>query len=110
MMLFEHEAISPSVQHHPRDLASVNAMKQMCVIIILAYFIWFQPKPHWKRRFNIKISFFLHWISLNKMASAPNFRMSLCRLNAIDVHNVFTIQSIGEMISQDSNVFPCNVM
>ena len=26
-MLFEHEADRPSVQHHPRDPASVNAMK-----------------------------------------------------------------------------------
>ena len=37
-MLFEHEADRPSVQHHPRDPASVNAMKQTCVIVILAYF------------------------------------------------------------------------
>ena len=26
----------PSVQHHPRDPANVNAMKQTCVIVILA--------------------------------------------------------------------------
>ena len=38
MVLFEHEADRQSVQHHPRDLASVNAMKQTCVIVILAYF------------------------------------------------------------------------
>ena len=25
-------------KHRPRDLASVNAMKQPCVIVILAYF------------------------------------------------------------------------
>ena len=25
-------------KHRPRDLASVNAMKQTCVIVILAYF------------------------------------------------------------------------
>ena len=36
-MLFEHEADRPSVQHHPRDPASVNAIKQTCVIVILAY-------------------------------------------------------------------------
>ena len=34
-MLFEHEADRPSVQHHLRDLASVNAMKQTCVIVFL---------------------------------------------------------------------------
>ena len=37
-MLFEHEANRLSVEHHPRDPASVNAMKQTCVIVILAYF------------------------------------------------------------------------
>ena len=42
-MLFEHEADRTSVQHHPRDLASVNAMKQTCVIVILAYVTLFQP-------------------------------------------------------------------
>ena len=48
-MLFEHEADRPSVQHHPRDPASVNAMKQTCVIVILAYFTLFQLNSHWKR-------------------------------------------------------------
>ena len=44
MMLFEHEADRQSVQHHPRDPASVNAMKQTYVIVyILAYFTLFQP-------------------------------------------------------------------
>ena len=45
-MLFEHEADRPSVQHHPRDTASVNAMKQTCVIVILAYFTLFQLNSH----------------------------------------------------------------
>ena len=36
MILFEHEADRPSVQHHQRDQASVNAMKQTCLIVILA--------------------------------------------------------------------------
>ena len=35
-MLFEHEADRLSVQHHMRDPASVKAMKQTCVIVILA--------------------------------------------------------------------------
>ena len=42
-MLFEHEADRPSVQHHPRDPPSVDAMKQTCVNIFLAYFTLFQP-------------------------------------------------------------------
>ena len=45
-MLFEHEADRPSVQHHQRDPASVNAMKQTCVIVILAYFTLFQLNLH----------------------------------------------------------------
>ena len=45
-MLFEYEAERPSVHHHPRDPASVNAMKQTCVIVILAYFTLFQPNLH----------------------------------------------------------------
>ena len=45
-VLFEHEADRPSVQHHPRDPASVNAMKQTCVIVILAYFTLFQLNSH----------------------------------------------------------------
>ena len=76
-MLFEHEADRPSVQHHLRNPASVNAMKQACVIVILAYFTLFQLNSHWKRCLNIKLSIFLHWISLNKMASAVYFRTSL---------------------------------
>ena len=48
-MLFEHEADRSSVQHHPSDPASVNAMKQTCVIVILAYLTLFQPNSHWKR-------------------------------------------------------------
>ena len=45
-MLFEHEADMPSVQHDLRDPASVNAMKQTCVIVILAYSTLFQPNSH----------------------------------------------------------------
>ena len=44
--LFEHEADRPSVQHHSRDPESVNAIKQTCVIVILAYFSLFQPNSH----------------------------------------------------------------
>ena len=34
--LFEHEADGWSVQHHPKDPVSVNAMKQTCVIVVFA--------------------------------------------------------------------------
>ena len=36
-------------KHLPRDPASVNAMKQTCVIVILAYFTLLQPNSHGKR-------------------------------------------------------------
>ena len=45
-MLFEHEADRPSVQTSSEDPASVNAMKQTCVIVILAYYTLFQPNSH----------------------------------------------------------------
>ena len=32
-------------KHRPRDPASVNAMEQTCLIVILAYFTSFQHKP-----------------------------------------------------------------
>ena len=60
-------------KHRPRDTACVNAMKQTCVIVILACFTWFQHKPRQKRRLNIKLSLFLHLISQNKMASSSTF-------------------------------------
>ena len=36
--LFDHKANRPHVQTAPKDPASVNAMKQTCVIVILAFF------------------------------------------------------------------------
>ena len=34
------------LKHLPRDLASVNAREQACVIVILAYFTLFKPNLH----------------------------------------------------------------
>ena len=42
---FEHKADRLSVQNL-MDPASVNAMKQTCVIVIPAYFTLFQPDLH----------------------------------------------------------------
>ena len=53
------------IKHLPRDPASVNAMKQTCVIVILAYFI-IPTKLALKTLLNIKVSIFLHWISQTK--------------------------------------------
>ena len=76
-MLFEHEADRPSVQHHPRDPASVNAMEQTCVIVILAYLPYSSSIRTESAAKTLNCPFFLHWISLNKMASAVYFRTSL---------------------------------
>ena len=72
-MLFEHEADRPTVQHHPRDPTSVNALKQTCVIVILAYFTLFQHKPRWKRRFNIKYPFSKTWFLKTKWRQRQTF-------------------------------------
>ena len=40
--VFEHKADRPSAPTSPEG-PSVNAMKQTCVIVILAYFTLFQP-------------------------------------------------------------------
>ena len=42
--VFDHEADRPSAQISPEGPANVNAMKQTCVIIILAYFTLFPIK------------------------------------------------------------------
>ena len=44
MKLFEPEAGRSSVPTSSEGPTSVNAMKQTCVIVILAYFALFQPK------------------------------------------------------------------
>ena len=46
MVLFEHEADRLSVQTSSEGPASVNAMKQTCLIVILAYVTLFQPNLH----------------------------------------------------------------
>ena len=66
-MLFEHEADRSSFQHDLRDLASSNAMKLTCVMVILAYFT--VPYSSQIRTENAAKTF-LRWISLNKMESA----------------------------------------
>ena len=66
-------------KHRPRDPASVNAMKQTCVIVILAY-----------TALKTSLKLFLHWISQNKMASASNFRTPLGRHNVIYMRATFS--------------------
>ena len=97
-------------KHRPRDPACVNAMKQTCVIVILVYFTWFQHKPRWKRRLNIKYPFSYAWFlktkwrlcQLSNVITSPQRHIYAC--------NVFANGSIREMISHGRNAFQCNVM
>ena len=73
-------------KHRLRDPASVNAMKQTCVIVILAYFTWFQHKPRWKRLFNIKYSFAYTWFLKTKWSQCQTFER----------HYVSTTSSSGD--------------
>ena len=61
------------LKHRPRDPASVNAMKQTCVIIILAYFTWFQHKTGWKRLLKIKYPFSYTWYLKTKWRQRQTF-------------------------------------
>ena len=93
-MLFEHEANKPSVQHHPRDPASLNAMKQTCVIVILAYCTLFRPNPHCKRCLTSNCHFSYTGFLLTKWR----------RLCTFERHNVVTSSQLAnkkicEMIS-----------
>ena len=45
-MCLNTKPIGHLLKHVPRDPASVNAMKQTCVIVILAYFTLFQLNLH----------------------------------------------------------------
>ena len=60
-------------KHLLREPASVNKMKQTCVIIIFLHIL-----PEFAKGWteNTLKYHFLHWFSPNKMASALNFRTS----------------------------------
>ena len=60
-------------KYRPRDRASVNAMKQTCVIVILAYFTWFQDKLRWKRILNVKNPFSYTWFLKTKWRQPQTF-------------------------------------
>ena len=74
-------------KHRLRDPASVNAMKQTCVIVILAYFTWFQHKPRWKRCQNIKYPFSYTWFLNTKWRQRQTFERhsSPCHIYACTV-------------------------
>ena len=97
--------LGQAFKHRQRDLASVNAMKQTCVIVILAYFTWFQPKRSEKVAKSSKYP--LSYIGF--------LQTKWCERQTFESHKVITKsyfgnKSIGEMISQGHNAFRCNVM
>ena len=61
MKLFEHEITRLSVQTSP------EAMKQVCVIIMLAYFTGFQPKAN--RKYVLKLAR-IHILEKNSLRGA----------------------------------------
>ena len=67
-----------------------------CMIVILAYFTRFSPKFPLKLLLRLNDPVFLHWISLNKIASAVNFQTSLQRQSSMQL---FATKTNGQMIS-----------
>ena len=94
-----------ALKHFPRHPANVNAMEQTYLIVVLHILLDSNINCTEKRRLNIRISIFLHWISLNKMASVSIFRTPLRCHNIIDARNVLADKSMDKMISQGCNAF-----
>ena len=103
-------SLSRVFKHRPRDPASVNAMKQTCVIVNLAYFTWFQHKPRWKRRFNIKYPFSYTWFLKTKWRQRQLSNIITSPQRHIYACNIFANEIIDEMIGHGRNAFLCNVM
>ena len=94
--------LSASSSNFLRNPANVNALKQKCVIVILAYFTLFRPANPLLKHYNIIV---LLWISLSsKLSNAITGRHIVTA-----VRNVFDNKSIGEIISLVHNDFH-NVM
>ena len=99
-------------KHSPRDPASVtcNAMKQTCVIVILAYFTSFSINraENVSQTLDIqclKLDFLKQngvSVKLSNAITSPQRHIYAC--------NVFANESIGEMIGHGRNAFPFNVM
>ena len=90
----------------PRDLASVNAMKQTCVIVIFAYSTWFQHKPRWTLNIHFLTLDFSKRngisVKLSNVITSPQRHIYAC--------NAFANENIGEMIRQGPNALQCNIM
>ena len=77
-------------KHLPRDPASVNAMKQTCVIIILAYFTLFLPNSHQHAA-----------KTLNCPSSYAGFLQTKWRrLGTFECHNIVTMSYANASFSE----------
>ena len=97
-------------KHRPRDPASVNAMQQTCVIVILA----FLPDFSINRAENVALTLNIPFLTLNfskqngvsvklsNVITTPQRHIYAC--------NIFATEGIGEIISHGRNAFQCNVM
>ena len=98
-------------KHLPRDPASVNAMKQTCVIvyscIILSYFSIIRAE-------NVAYTLNIHFLTLYFLKhNGVSVKLSNVITSAqrhMYACNVFANESIGEMISYGRSAFSCNVM
>ena len=104
---FNTRPLGQVFKHRPRDHASVNAMKQTRLIVILAYFTWFQHKRRWKRCLNIKYSFSYTWFLKTKWRQRQTFNVITSPQRHIYACNVFANESIWEMIIHGRNTFQC---
>ena len=97
-------------KHRPRDPASVNAMKQTCVIVILACL----PDFSINRAENVALTLNIPFLTLDfSKQNGVSVKLSnVITLPQRHKHacNVFANESIGEMTSHNRNAFQCNVM
>ena len=100
-------------EHRPCDPASVNAMKQTCVIVILIYFTWFQHKQHWKRRLNIEYPFSYTWFLKTKWRQRQlsnvitSLERHICACNVFANENIMIWKWILQLQTPSLNEFPC---
>ena len=97
-------------KHHPRDQASVNAMKQTCVIVILAFLPGFSINRTENVASTLNIPFLTLDFSKQNGVSVKLSNVITSRQRHINACNVLANESIGEMISHSRNAFQCHVM
>ena len=101
---FEREADKLNVQISSEGPASVNAMKQTCEIVILAYFTLFLKallKPY-----NI---IFLTLVFSKQNGVSVKLWYVIMSSQCHNACNVFASKNADTLSGQGSNTFPCNI-